>query len=87
MAYWDGKRIVYLPDVTSPEYPHWIIRDCGCCGGRLWGYDTPITCPRCRGSGDIWVHVPTGTIALYPGGPLVGKEPRRWDASTAEKDV
>ena len=53
--------------------PNWIKVDCDCCGGIKWGGEEPIECKQCRGNGYYCVHIKTGTMALYPGGPLLGK--------------
>lgn len=36
-------------------------------------------CDFCQGNGHIWKHSRTGTLALYPGGPLRGKQIDRID--------
>ena len=75
MAYWDGHRIVDYPDKLHPDYPGWVERDCGCCAGIKWGGESPVECEHCGGGGFYWLHLKSGVIADYPGGPLRGREP------------
>lgn len=76
MAHWDGNRLVssWQPEfvyVNDPDDPTWIVFDCGCCNGLKWSNGTePIEC-EC-GDGSLFVHIATGTVAAWPGGPLVG---------------
>jgi hypothetical protein len=35
----------------------------------------PEECGDCGGSGRIYIHRKTGTVAAYPGGPLMGRLP------------
>ncbi len=78
MAYWDYKqgKVVHFPDVPDSEHEGWIWRDCGCCAGTEWGGDTPRECSHCLGQGDYYVHVKSGRIAVYPGGPFLGRLPQ-----------
>jgi DnaJ-class molecular chaperone len=73
MAYWDSinRKIVYSPHEEIQDYPYWVKKDCGCCGGTEWGGASPVECRRCRGNGYVCEHRPTGLTALYPGGPFV----------------
>lgn len=55
------------------------IRCCTCDGHgqrSVWcfGVKEPDECPDCGGSGKNWRY-PSGVIARYYGGPLLGKEP------------
>lgn len=79
MAHFDGHAIVMLADEPCSEYPGWVRVDCGCCAGLEWGGFEPRTCRDCGGNGFLAKHVASGTMALYPGGPLRGRV-----ASTAE---
>lgn len=72
MAGWIGTEFVYWKPEPIPGYPTWEDRDCGCCGGISWGGEYPAECSRCKGRGSIAVHLPSGTVAEYPGGPLLG---------------
>ena len=56
-----------------PGYPGWIQFACGCCAGIMWGGDHPQECNHCWGSGFIALHKKSGVLALYPGGPLLGR--------------
>lgn len=75
MAYWDvtTKRIVHWPDKPIEGYDGWTWRDCGCSGGLQWGGDFPHECRSCGGSGAFAVHVASGLIAAWPGGPALGR--------------
>lgn len=74
MARWDAKnsKIVSFPSYPVENYPDWVWDDCGCCAGLIWGGDSPRECPHCNG-GQIARHVPSGVLALWPGGPFVGR--------------
>ena len=84
-----------IPDdyVTFAErYPNWIHARCSLCGGHgqrssyTWdGSDFlgPEECPRCGGSGDVWVSS-KDRLAQYPGGPLMGSAPGLY-AETRDK--
>jgi len=74
MAYWDGKRIVYWDDEDYPGHNGWKLIDCGCCNGIEWGGDYPKECRSCGGNGRMALHVKSGVLADYPGGPLRGKK-------------
>ena len=52
--------------------PGWAVSACGCCGGLQWGGDYPRECRDCRGGGVVFVHLSTGAVAEYPGGPFNG---------------
>ena len=73
MAYWDGEQIHYAKPTPCEVYPNWDVIDCGCCVGIEWGGEYPIECNRCGGSGWIYNHRKSGTLAQYPGGPFCGK--------------
>ena len=53
----------------------WISKNCGCCFGIEWGGDYPRECRICGGDGIIYLHVLSGVLSQWPGGPFVGKEP------------
>lgn len=74
MSHWDSAAgvIVRWPTESVEGYPNWESFDCGCCAGIEWGGDYPNECRRCAG-GRVCRHVPTGTLALWPGGPLAGR--------------
>jgi len=75
MAYWDSKqgKIVRQPDEPVSDYPGWVWEDCGCSGGFRWGGDFPADCISCGGNGRLAKHLESGALALYPGGPLMGR--------------
>ena len=74
MSHWDSQKQVTVrwPDEPIEGYPGWTRIDCGCCAGLEWGGETPRECLRCN-QGTLARHDATGTLALYPGGPLVGR--------------
>jgi len=76
MSAWDSKNGVVVR--WKPEriegYENWWTVDCGCCNGICWGGEEPIECRFCMGRGTICVHRPSGTLAEWPGGPLLGKD-------------
>lgn len=76
MSYWDNKhqKIVEREPVPYPGAPGWLDIDCHCCNGIQWGGEEPIECRDCGGSGHYAKHIKTGTLAQYPGGPLIGKD-------------
>jgi len=78
MAYWDSEqqKIVHFPPVQSIDYPKWEEIDCGCCAGIAWGGNYPNTCNYCEGTGRLFCHIKSGVLALYPGGPFKGKDPK-----------
>ena len=67
--YKDGKFIDDFQPYFHPIYPNWIAKDCGCCGGLIWGGEELIDCDSCSG-GTIYIHVPSGLCCHYPGGPI-----------------
>jgi len=75
MAHWNSEKgvIVTWPSQAVDGRPGWVREDCGCCNGISWGGFTPQTCPRCRGNGVIYRHLQSGVLALYVGGPMVGR--------------
>lgn len=77
MAYWNGDKIVYFTAKPCEQYPGWEETDCGCCNGIQWGGEYPTECPDCDGSGRLFHHTKSGVLALYPGGPFVGKLPNK----------
>lgn len=50
----------------------WKHVSCGCCAGLEWGGEEPRECKDCGGNGSLW-QSPKGALALYPGGPFVGR--------------
>ena len=74
MSHWDGKRIVRWQTGPVEGYPDWERIDCGCCAGLEWGGEEPRECRRCHEFGWLCRHKPIGTLALWPGGPLAGRE-------------
>ncbi len=73
MAFWNGKEIMDFPSEPYPYSPGWLRVDCGCCAGLEWGGWEPTDCRRCGGSGQMALHVQSGVLADYPGGPFRGK--------------
>jgi hypothetical protein len=49
----------------------WV--SCGCCAGLEWGGEYPRECRSCGGNGQVYRY-PSGRLALWPGGPLMGSE-------------
>lgn len=76
MSYWDSRaqKIVRFAAEPYPYYPAWDRIDCGCCNGLKWGGETPTECKDCGGNGWLARHRETGTLALWPGGPLRGRK-------------
>jgi hypothetical protein len=76
MAYWDSRqgKIIRQETEPYPGYPGWAMVDCGCSHGLSWGGESPSECPTCGGEGRLARHLESGVLALYPGGPLMGKE-------------
>ncbi len=74
MAHWDSLRgkIIKWSTKDSSIWPCWEELDCGCCAGLEWGGNYPRECKRCNG-GIIFRHKKSGALALYPGGPFVGR--------------
>jgi len=70
MAYFHDGKIKHCEPKEHPDYPGWLIIDCGCCAGIEWGGEEPRECKRCDGTGAIYKHVRSGVVALYPGGPF-----------------
>lgn len=75
MSGWDGKRMVFYADKPWPNSSDWTQVDCYCCNGIAWGGDSPMECDMCAGNGWYARHEKTGTLALWPGGPLRGRVP------------
>lgn len=75
MAYLHGGKIIQWPSKSYLGHPGWLNVDCGCCNGIEWGGEFPQDCRVCRGDGAIALHVKSGMLALYPGGPFCGREP------------
>lgn len=72
MSFYDYRqnKIIHFEDEPYPNYPGWILQDCGCSNGLEWGGTYPRECKRCNGSGWIAKHIESGVIAQYPGGPF-----------------
>lgn len=79
--YWDSENQVTVSHRDKPWEGHsgWIDRDCSCCGGLVWGggigFHTtgePDECDLCNGIGHFAVHMKSGAIAAWPGGPFLG---------------
>ena len=87
MAYWDDKlkRIIRIEPELSTNFPNWAIIDCGCSNGLHWGGEAPRECNRCHGDGALFVHLTTGTVALYPGGSLVGSHLSKMELSALKQ--
>ena len=51
----------------------WKIISCSCAGGLQWGGYEPKECPDCDGVGNLCIHLKSGVLALYPGGPFRGR--------------
>ncbi len=76
MASWDSsaQTIVHEPAIPYPDAPGWELIDCGCCNGIQWGDPGPSECRDCCGGGSLARHTASGLLALYPGGPIRGRE-------------
>jgi hypothetical protein len=65
-------------EVESTPYvpsPGWTRYECHCAGGEFEGADGyPKPCWRCKGWGHYWKHAASGVLAVYPGGPFIGRE-------------
>ena len=72
MAHWDGEKHIYFEDEPWPDYPGWLMVDCGCCAGLEWGGEYPRECDSCAGNGSYAQHINSGVLAIYPGGPFLG---------------
>lgn len=71
---WNGREMTHpeSPPIPVDGYPQWVAVDCGCCHGLEWGGEEPRECRDCGASGRFFVHLPTGTGAVWPGGPFNG---------------
>ena len=76
MSYWNAEKqeVVRIAPEAFPGYPTWQRIDCGCCAGIEWGGEYPVECTTCGGSGFIAKHIATGTLALWPGGSICGRD-------------
>ena len=74
MSYYNSEtnKIVIFQPRECDDCPGWMIVDCGCCMGQRWTYGGE--CKRCGGTGVLFLHKASGTYAMYPGGPLRGRE-------------
>ena len=87
MSRWINGQIVGWSDIPLLGSPGWVKRDCGCCNGISWGGSEPVECSDCRGVGAIAVHLASGTLAEYPGGPLLGRlAAQNWHPDTQTTD-
>lgn len=70
--YWDSKnqQLIRIPDQPYDGSIGWILKDCHCCLGLQWG--TGYECKDCAG-GAYAFHVQSGVMAMYPGGPFLGR--------------
>lgn len=57
----------------------WQQRQCNNCSGygvvsvySMYDFEGPGECNTCKGGGVIW-DGPKGVLAMYPGGPLLGR--------------
>ena len=52
----------------------WIEKNCGCASGLQYsvGYE-PKECDMCGGAGRYFLRLKSGVMAMYPGGPFLGK--------------
>jgi hypothetical protein len=75
--YWDSKnqRVVQIPPEPIKEHPGWEWHDCHCCNGIQWGGEHAVECKDCAGQGRVAVHLESGVMAIYPGGPFLGSAP------------
>lgn len=75
MSHWDGQQVVRWPSEPDRDHPGWTWLDCGCCAGIQWsaGYEA-VECSTCGATGLVCRHDSSGTLALYPGGPFVGRD-------------
>ncbi len=55
----------------------WEHISCGCCNGLQWGGFYPRECHYCDGAGMLWRHRKSGALAMYPGGPFLGRDPSK----------
>lgn len=68
------EELAKASDVKDyPDYPGWKSISCGCCNGLEWGGYDPRECTRCNGCGIVALHIKTGLLAIYPGGPFCGR--------------
>lgn len=74
MAAWNStaQTIVSSPAAVCESHPGWLLVDCGCCAGLEWGGNEPRECRDCGGGGHLALHVDSGVLAQYPGGPFAG---------------
>ena len=83
MSTWiDGQIVRWAPTPIEGYDGHWWWIDCGCCNGLEWGGESPRECKDCSNS-HLALHVTTGLLALYVGGPFRG----RLDRHTIEKEL
>jgi len=77
MSYWDSmqQKVIDLP-IRPYGRRGWYQVDCGCCCGIEWGGEEPRECTNCNGTGMYVWHKPSGALALYPGGPFLGRLPK-----------
>jgi len=49
----------------------WTTKKCSCIGGRRGPYGDE--CGRCGGMREYFIHYKSGVMAMWPGGPFLGK--------------
>ena len=74
MSSWDAEqgRIVRWKPQPWHGYPGWRSVDCGCCNGIEWSGESPVECRTCGGGGHLAMHIESGKLAHWPGGPFCG---------------
>ncbi len=55
-------------------HPGWEYVSCGCAGGLKYDCEYPTVCGACDGTGQMMRHKESGALALYPGGPFLGRD-------------
>ena len=85
MSGWNGTDVVRYPPRTADGYPGWVFGDCGCCNGIQWGGEEPRECDLCWATGWRCIHIPSRSIAVYPGGPFLGGHADDYELDEARK--
>lgn len=75
MSAWNSatQEVVRWEPRSHPTHEGWALIDCGCCNGIRWGGEEPVPCDDCGEGGWLHVHLGSGVIAWWPGGPLHGR--------------
>lgn len=72
------RPVTQMPEprtIIHDAHPGWRSESCYMCRGCGYrGIDAVMTCSTCKGNGGWWKHCSTGTLAEWPGGPLIGKD-------------